>query len=83
MAVAVVHELQRRGYRVPEDISVLGFDNTATAQKTHPQLSTDAQPLREMGTVAVSQLLRSRNLSSRVMPHRVVTRASTAPPRHS
>ncbi|MEL4356688.1 MULTISPECIES: LacI family DNA-binding transcriptional regulator [unclassified Luteococcus] len=83
MAVAVIHELQRRGFRVPEDISVLGFDNTATALKVHPQLSTVGQPLREMGTVAVAKLLRSRNLASRVMTHRIIQRASTAPPRNT
>jgi DNA-binding LacI/PurR family transcriptional regulator len=53
MSAAVVNELQRRGHRVPEDVSVLGFDNTSTARHVNPPLSTTAQPLEEMGRMAV------------------------------
>jgi DNA-binding LacI/PurR family transcriptional regulator len=50
MGAAVVNELQRRGLRVPEDASVLGFDNTSTSLHVNPPLSTMAQPLEEMGS---------------------------------
>jgi hypothetical protein len=53
MGAAVVNELQRRGLRVPEDVCVLGFDNTSTARHVNPPLSTMAQPLEEMGRMAV------------------------------
>jgi LacI family transcriptional regulator len=53
MGAAVVNELQRRGLRVPEDVSVLGFDNTSTALHVNPPLNTMAQPLEEMGRIAV------------------------------
>jgi LacI family transcriptional regulator len=81
MGAAVVNELQKRGRRVPEDVSVLGFDNTSTSQHVHPPLSTVAQPLEEMGRVAVGKLLRSRDLGPRLMKHRIIERGSTAPAR--
>lgn len=80
MAVGAINELQRRGYEVPRDISVVGFDDTSAARQVHPQLTTVAQPLRAMGELAATRLLRSRDLTSSVMPHRLVVRASAAPP---
>jgi DNA-binding LacI/PurR family transcriptional regulator len=62
MGAAVVNELQRRGLRVPEDVSVLGFDNTSTSLHVNLPLSTMAQPLEAMGRTAVKKLLRSRDL---------------------
>ena len=76
MAAAVVNELQKRGRRVPEDVSVLGFDNTSTALHVHPPLSTMAQPLEEMGRMAVKKLLRSRDLG----PGSCRTNSSNAAP---
>lgn len=81
MGAAVVNELQKRGREVPEDVSVLGFDNTSTALHVHPPLSTMAQPLEEMGRMAVSKLLRARDLGFKTVPHQLIERGSTAPPR--
>jgi LacI family transcriptional regulator len=53
---------------VPEDVSVLGFDNTSTSLHVNPPLSTMAQPLEEMGRMAVKKLLRSRDLGPKIMP---------------
>ena len=80
MGAAVVNELQRRGLRVPEDISVLGFDNTSTSLHVNPPLSTMAQPPEDMGRMAVKKLPRSRDLGPKIMPHRLIERGSTAPP---
>lgn len=80
MATGVIHELQRRGRRVPEDVSVLGFDDTPTARHVQPELSTVAQPLTEMGHLAVNKLLHQRDLAPRTVPHRIIARGSTAPP---
>jgi DNA-binding LacI/PurR family transcriptional regulator len=80
MGAAVVNELQRRGLRVPEDVSVLGFDGTSTSLHVNPPLSTMAQPLEEMGRMAVKKLLRSRDLGPKIMPHRLIERGSTGPP---
>ncbi|WP_175010214.1 substrate-binding domain-containing protein [Cellulosimicrobium sp. TH-20] len=75
MAAATVNELQRQGRRVPEDISVLGFDNTRTAVHVQPALTTVAQPLRKMGELAVERLL-GTGPSTRVLDHRIVERGS-------
>lgn len=83
MGAAVVNELQRRGRRVPDDISVLGFDNTRTSQHVHPALSTVAQPLERMGELAVERLLTQGEPAGgpapRILPHRLIERGSTAP----
>jgi LacI family transcriptional regulator len=78
MGAAVVNELQRRGHRVPEDVSVLGFDNTSTSRHVNPPLSTMAQPLEDMGRMAAKKLLRYRNLGPKVMPHRLIERGSAS-----
>ena len=45
MAAAVIEDLIRRGYRIPEDVIVAGFDGTPTAYLTQPQLTTcDSNP---------------------------------------
>jgi LacI family transcriptional regulator len=50
-----------RGLRVPEDLSIAGFDDIDLAQATRPALTTVRQPLQEMGRMAVSLLLRLLN----------------------
>lgn len=80
MGAAVVNELQRLGRRVPEDISVLGFDNTVTARHVYPALSTVAQPLGQMGEMAVAKLLAAGSLRATILPHRLIERGSTAAP---
>ncbi|MGP3918418.1 substrate-binding domain-containing protein [Nonomuraea sp. 10N515B] len=49
---------RNRGLRIPEDLSVVGFDDTEIATMTSPQLTTVRQPLREMGMVALRTALR-------------------------
>ncbi|WP_449371803.1 LacI family DNA-binding transcriptional regulator [Arthrobacter psychrolactophilus] len=78
MGAAAINELQRRGFRVPEDVSVLGFDNTSTSLHVNPQLSTMAQPLVDMGRTAVKKLLRARDLGPQIMAHGLIERGSTA-----
>jgi LacI family transcriptional regulator len=58
IAVGAVHAARTRGLRVPEDLSVVGFDDTEIAHMTTPQLTTVHQPLREMGVVALQTALR-------------------------
>ncbi|MGN7702161.1 LacI family DNA-binding transcriptional regulator [Cellulosimicrobium sp. 22601] len=75
MAAATVNELQRQGRRVPEDVSVLGFDNTRTAVHVQPALTTVAQPLRKMGELAVERLL-GTGPSTRMLDHRIIERGT-------
>lgn len=49
--------LFRHGYRVPDDVSLVGFDDQAESAWMTPPLTTMRQPAREMGTVAVKALL--------------------------
>lgn len=78
MGAAVINELQRLGRRVPDDISVLGFDNTVTARHVFPALSTIAQPLERMGELAVERLLSPGSLRPQILPHRLIERGSTS-----
>jgi LacI family transcriptional regulator len=57
VAIGCVEALAEAGLRVPEDISVAGFDDTLAARTTVPQLTTMRQPLRAMGGQAVEMLL--------------------------
>ncbi len=56
MAIGVLRAAQIMGLRVPEDLSVIGFDDAPRAANTNPPLTTVRQPLREMGAAA-AQLL--------------------------
>jgi LacI family transcriptional regulator len=83
MAVGVIQAAAARGLRVPGDISVVGFDDSAEATMTVPALTTVRQPLAELGRTAVSLLLRQIG-NRRLEPLRVelatrlVVRDSTA-----
>lgn len=57
-AAGVLEAARTRGLRVPEDLSVVGFDDTQVAQYSSPPLTTVRQPLQEMGGVALRTVLR-------------------------
>ncbi|MBO0514895.1 LacI family DNA-binding transcriptional regulator [Streptomyces beijiangensis] len=84
MALGAIEALRRRGLRVPEDLSVVGFDDLPEVRWSAPPLTTVRQPLTEMGKVAartVLRLARGEELDSpRVeLATELVLRASTAP----
>jgi LacI family transcriptional regulator len=86
LAIGVLKAAAERGLRVPEDLSVVGFDDSEQAAFATPPLTTVRQPLAEMGRMAVSLLLRQldqqRLEALRVeLATKLVVRASTAPPR--
>lgn len=56
-AIGAIRALQEAGLRVPEDVSVLGFDDIYTAEFYNPALTTIRQPLFEMGRLAAKTLL--------------------------
>jgi LacI family transcriptional regulator len=86
MAVGVLRAARALGLRVPEDLSVVGFDDSEQAAIVTPGLTTVRQPLAEMGRMAVSLLMRQlenrrgEGLSVELQT-RLVVRESTAPPR--
>jgi LacI family transcriptional regulator len=56
-AIGAIHAFRDAGKRVPEDISVVGFDDVQAATIVQPALTTVRQPLIQMGMLAASELL--------------------------
>jgi DNA-binding LacI/PurR family transcriptional regulator len=56
MAIGVIHEAWAQGMRVPEDISVVGFDGVEAAEWSEPPLTTVEQPIAELASTAVAAL---------------------------
>jgi LacI family transcriptional regulator len=52
MAVGAIHALFAAGLRVPEDVSVIGFDDLIVARACRPQLTTMHYPVEEMASYA-------------------------------
>ncbi|WP_097458579.1 LacI family DNA-binding transcriptional regulator [Mangrovitalea sediminis] len=57
LALSVISDLQRRGYRVPDDVSVIGFDGIELGDLFYPSLCSVVQPRAIIGRTAVSVLL--------------------------
>ncbi|RWM28434.1 substrate-binding domain-containing protein [Mesorhizobium sp.] len=68
MAMGAITALRSRGLRVPDDMSLVGFDDIPYAVTTWPPLTTIAQPVEKIGTRAVSLLL--ERLSEPTAPSR-------------
>jgi LacI family transcriptional regulator len=56
MAMGAMDAVRHRGLRVPEDISILGFDDVPQSAMIRPALTTVRQPLEQMGRVATQML---------------------------
>ena len=87
-AIGAIRALMNHGRKVPEDVSVVGFDDIQGAAFHNPSLTTIRQPLHEMGAVAARILLqRIRGQASfpDVVPihPELVIRESTCPPRRT
>jgi DNA-binding LacI/PurR family transcriptional regulator len=84
-ALGALRKLHLRGMRVPEDVSLVGFDDLFIASYMQPPLTTLRQPRRMMGRLAMESLLKliSGESSSQVIhvPAELIVRESTAPPR--
>ncbi len=84
LAIGVLRGLRGRGVRVPEDVSVVGFDNIGAAELVTPGLTTVAAPLHAGGAAATRALLAmidgapGATGSPVVLPVRLVVRESTA-----
>jgi LacI family transcriptional regulator len=85
IAIGAMHAARDRGVRVPEDLSIVGFDDTKLATVVAPRLTTVRQPLSEMGRTAVGLLLRlaepRRGPVQIELPTPLVVRGSTGLPR--
>lgn len=57
VAAGAIRALQAAGWRVPEDVSLIGFDNLPIALQTKPKLTTMAVPKERMGAIATKRLV--------------------------
>jgi DNA-binding LacI/PurR family transcriptional regulator len=87
MALGAMSEVRRRGLAVPEDLSVVGFDDTPMAAFATPPLTTLTQPIAAMAREAIDGLIAELEdadgpvAHSRVFRPRLTLRGTTAPPR--
>ena len=84
-AMGVLEAARRLGIRVPEDLSVVGYDDTYVAAWAHPPLTSVYQPLQDIGRVSlrtIQRLSAGEQLDSHhiELATRLVVRESTAPP---
>jgi LacI family transcriptional regulator len=88
IAAGAIRAAHERDLRIPEDLSIVGFDDLAHAAIVTPPLTTIRQPLAEMGRAGVGLVVRMRNSPQAEAPHielptRLIVRESTAPPPRS
>lgn len=84
MAMGAMQCLKQAGLRIPDDISVAGFDDINFAAYSDPPLTTIAQPAEEFGRTAVSLLIdvlqgRMTKAAKVILPFELVIRGSTGP----
>jgi DNA-binding LacI/PurR family transcriptional regulator len=85
-AIGAIRAIHEAGLRVPEDISVVGFDDIQPAAYSNPTLTTIRQPLQKMGEIAARTLLSRIDDPERYLPElliepELIVRKSTARPR--
>jgi DNA-binding LacI/PurR family transcriptional regulator len=83
-ALGAMRSIRLRGLRVPDDISVVGFDDLFLASYTDPPLTTVRQPMRIMGQLAMASLFKLMSGEESAITIRVdaelIVRESTARP---
>lgn len=86
MAIGVLSQAKKMGLRIPQDLSVVGFDDIKLAQYCDPPLTTVAQPRYQIGQQATLLLLRQLHgqtvaSGSRLLDSELIIRGSTAAPK--
>lgn len=80
MAAGAITSVIERGYKVPDDVMVIGFDNTDITYIYNPTITTIAQPYRKIGTAAVKMLLDifdGKQCENLILNHEIKFREST------
>jgi LacI family transcriptional regulator len=75
MAAGALTYAHQQGINVPDELSIIGYDDTQIAEMVYPPLTTVHQPIYEIGVRAVSMVLEGR-AESVIMPHSITERAS-------
>lgn len=81
LAAGVLSRAYQLGVKVPDELSVLGFDNTKIAEMVTPPLTVIAQPLYEMGKTASKMLfamLGGERIASQIIPFEIIERSTVA-----
>jgi LacI family repressor for deo operon, udp, cdd, tsx, nupC, and nupG len=88
MALGCMHQVRKQGLSVPQDISVMGFDDIRYASVMQPALTTIAQPARLIGERVATRLFKAIETGNQpnnqpvILPHKLVIRESVAAPRN-
>ncbi len=86
MAIACLHAVKSAGLRIPDDISVIGFDDIRYAEVADPPLTTIGQPAEEIGERVMYRLCREiedgldGETAPEIVPHKLIVRQSVARP---
>ena len=81
LAIGALKEINASGLHVPSDMAVVGFDKIDFSNMTNPTLTTIAQPMHKMGTVAAKMLIdkiKGIEVESIILDHDLVIRESTS-----
>ncbi|QJR81346.1 LacI family transcriptional regulator [Alteromonas pelagimontana] len=83
-AIGAMQGFKQAGLKIPDDISVAGFDDIAFSAFSDPPLTTIAQPAEEFGHTAVNLLIdvldgKIKRAPKVIMPYELIARASTGP----
>jgi len=80
MAIGAMSAAYELGIKVPDDLSIIGYDNLSIADMSIPPLTTVAQPLTDMGEMAAKMLFElldsDKTVESRIMSHKIIERKS-------
>jgi LacI family repressor for deo operon, udp, cdd, tsx, nupC, and nupG len=84
LALGAIRAVRRLGRRVPDDVSVVGYDDSALMNCTEPPLTTVRQPIEAMGRMVIELLMRQMSSEGAIgdevfFAPELVVRASTAP----
>lgn len=87
MGMSCISTLLSSGFKIPQDVSVIGFDNISYSQYCYPTLTTIAQPMTEIGIACMELLLPQLNgekmvSTKRLLQHKLIIRESTGPVSH-
>lgn len=80
LAIGALKEINSKNLKVPDDIALIGFDGIPFSNMTYPTLTTIAQPMYEMGIVAVDMLIKKIKgeiVESIILDHQLVVGEST------
>jgi LacI family transcriptional regulator len=80
LAIGSISSAYELGIKIPEDLSIIGYDNLQIAEMSVPPLTTVAQPLEEMGEVATTLLFdmldMPEQVGSKIMTHQIIERGT-------